>query len=288
MSSRNYLTAVLLASALLSGCKNAEEAVIGRIDSAEETMPYESELLYFDPEDLDETVNMNEATVITLNGKCAECYGEGVSVSGSEVTLSRSGTYVIAGELNDGSIIVDTKDTDPIRLIFNQAGVISSSGPAVDVRNASKVILGAVTGTDNTLQSVSAEGIKAEGDLVINGGGSLSISAEAGDGIYGMGMVKIINTMLEIKSADDGIEAGKLAAVHDCILTIKSNGTGIKTGIRQDEEDENGQILIEGGVITIDAENDCLVCSGDIKTEHAELNLTDGRRIGNETISLPE
>ena len=288
MSSRNYLTAVLLASALLSGCKNAEETVIARIDSAEETMPYESELLCFDPEDLDETVNMNEATVITLNGMRAECYGEGVSVSGNEVTLSRSGTYVIAGELNDGSIIVDTKDTDPIRLIFNQAGVISSSGPAVDVRNASKVILGAVTGTDNTLQSVSAEGIKAEGDLVINGGGSLSISAEAGDGIYGMGMVKIINTMLEIKSADDGIEAGKLAAVHDCILTIKSNGTGIKTGIRQDEEDENGQILIEGGVITIDAENDCLVCSGDIITEHVELNLTDGRRIGNETISLPE
>lgn len=52
-------------------------------------------------------------------------------MDGSTVTITASGTYVLSGELTDGSIVINSADKNTVRLIFN--GVTISSLEAAPV-----------------------------------------------------------------------------------------------------------------------------------------------------------
>ena len=49
----------------------------------------------------------SESAVITLNGSSAACDSDAVSISGSTVTITDEGTYILSGSLTDGMIVVN-------------------------------------------------------------------------------------------------------------------------------------------------------------------------------------
>lgn len=51
--------------------------------------------------------------------------GTGATSDGSVVTITSAGIYFISGSLDDGQIIVNTEDTEDVKLILNRLGVYS-------------------------------------------------------------------------------------------------------------------------------------------------------------------
>ena len=78
--------------------------------------------------------------------------------SGSQVTISAGGTYLISGSLSNGQIVVDAPDTDVVRLVLNGVDITSATGPAIQVDAAKKVILILADGTKNSVADVSPTG----------------------------------------------------------------------------------------------------------------------------------
>ena len=141
---------------------------------------------------------------------------DGVSVSGSTVTISAAGTYVLTGTLADGQVVVAAGENDDVRLVLENASISSASTAPVYVKSADKVILSlpegtesyvadAVTGTDG--EDTLTGAIYAACDLSINGSGTLRIEAGANDAISTKDDLRITGGTLEITAADDGLVA---------------------------------------------------------------------------------
>ncbi len=282
---RSRMMQTLLPVFLLSGCGTTAEMTEVRAALVQNT-PSEQKLdISFEEDELDESFDSENAVHITLDGISASADGAGVTVNKNTITITNSGTYVLSGVLKEGSIQIDSVDREAVRLVLNGVSITSTEGPAVYVKQADKLILTAVTGTENELAASGENTDEVKGtvwtaaDLIINGGGSLTLNAETGDGIHGKGSLKAVNTILNITAASDGIDIKEDVSEKDCILTINAEKDGIKASGETDAdtgEAAPADILICGGVITITAADDCMKASGDVQSEKAELNLSAG------------
>ena len=72
--------------------------------------------------------------------------GEGASVEGDTVLITAAGVYHVSGTLTDGCIEVDAKGK--VYLEFDGVDITSSSGPAVLVTDAKKVVISLVDWDD--------------------------------------------------------------------------------------------------------------------------------------------
>ena len=87
--------------------------------------------LEYSKRDMDASFDESSATKITLSGDSASVSGSGAAAEGSTVTISTAGTYIVSGNLNDGSIAVTTSENDKVQIVLNSVKIVSSSGPAV-------------------------------------------------------------------------------------------------------------------------------------------------------------
>lgn len=71
------------------------------------------------------------------------------------VTVSAGGTYVLSGSLQDGRLLIDSPDDEPVRLVLNGADIFSEDGPAIYVKNAKKLVLILAEGTINSISDGS-------------------------------------------------------------------------------------------------------------------------------------
>ena len=165
---------------------------------------------------------------------------DGVKVSGSTVTITEAGTYVLSGTLTDGQVIIDAGDEDDVRLVLENASVTCTTTAPIYAKNADKVIISlpentestvtdTVTGTDGNDELTAA--IFAKCDLSVNGTGTLNVNANANDGITSEDKLKITGGVLNITSADDGLVGKDAVLIKDGTVHITSSGraSGIST-----------------------------------------------------------
>ena len=132
--------------------------------------------------------------IITLNGDSVEFTGSGISVSGTQITLTEPGEYYVTGTLNDGTIFINTgASTEKISVILDSASITCLSGPAIYVQQAEKLRLCMAEGTENTItsgtpdmadtfdDSRSGGAIFAEDDMDINAGRIITEGASLQD-----------------------------------------------------------------------------------------------------------
>ena len=208
--------------------------------------------------------------------------GSGYTVSGTTVTITAEGTYVLSGTLSDGQIIVSATKDDDVRLVFSNVNITCSYSAPIYVTKADKVIISLPDGTESTVtdgtSSVNEDGdeltaaIYSKDTLTINGSGTLHVNANCNDGIATKNTLKITGGTINITAADDGIVAKDRILVRDGTVNIDCEGDGIKT---TGDEVGYGYFYMEGGTLTIRAQNDgiqaessMLICGGtlDIKT----------------------
>lgn len=186
----------------------------------------------------------------------------------SILTIKKSGNYYLTNEL-DGSIVINSSGI--VYLTLDNVTINSLTSYAINVTNASKVVINILDETVNTLSStlindeVNAT-IYSNSNLIITGCGNLNITA-SDNGIYSKGYIQILSGNMNINSNNEGIKAKDYLAIKSGNININSNSNGIKI------TSSDGYILIDDANITINSNNDAIE-SYDITIENGVFNLT--------------
>lgn len=212
----------------------------------------------------------SSAVNITLNGSSAVVSGIGVNISGSTVTITSAGTYIISGSLSDGQIVIAASDSDKVQLVLNNAEINCNTSAAVYVKSADKVFVTLPAGTTNSLgggtEYVQTDDNTVDGvifsksDLSLNGTGTLKIDADYRHGIVTKdtlcitGGTYVIDAVKTCLAGKDGIK------ILDGSFTLTAGSKGLNSG--NDDDAREGSIYIAGGTFTIKSEDDSIHADG--------------------------
>lgn len=84
-----------------------------------------------------------------------ETDGAGASVTGSTVTISAAGTYVLSGESDDAQVVVDAGGQALVRLVLNGVDIASKTGAPVASLQADKTVVILADGTSTPCRTHS-------------------------------------------------------------------------------------------------------------------------------------
>jgi len=236
----------------------------------------------FTDRDLSGAYDTAEAVTITLNGATAAASSENVLISGGTVTITAAGTYVLAGALDDGTIIVDATKDNKIQLVLNGVSIQSSDYAAIYVKQADKVFVTLADGSENNLvnggnfsqkdeNDVDAV-VFAKDDITFNGTGILRISAPAGSGIVGKDEVTITAGVYEITADHHSICAKDSLSIADGSFTLCASEDGLHA---ENGEDETiGNIYIAGGSFTIQVKDDAIHANTLLQIDGGSFEIT--------------
>ena len=259
----------------------AEETEIITEASDSRTSDSEESIGAFSARDLSAEYD-DETITVQLTGSGASADSDKVSVSGSTVIITGSGTYLISGTLQNGSIIVDAGKEDKVQLVLNGVSIHSDTYAAIYVKQADKVFVTLAAGTQNALSNggsftqqdennVDAV-IFAKDDLTLNGTGSLLIESPAGHGIVGKDEVTITGGIYEITAARCAIRANDSIAIADGTFTLTAGTDGLHA--ENDDDDTLGNIYIAGGTFTIRAEDDAIHANTLLQIDDGDFAIT--------------
>ena len=288
MKKRKYLCWLLGLALLLSGCNSSqtENATNAQTDAAQgDTVPTTvSVSQMFSDSDLEIGYDDVTSAHITLSGTTAACDSDAVQISGSQITLTEEGTYILSGSLEDGMVIVDGEDSAKVQLVLDNAQIGCSTSAAIYVRNADKVFITTAPDSQNTLSNggeyVAMDDnnidsvIFAKADLTLNGSGTLTISAAAGHGIVSKDDLVLSGGTYEITAASHGISGKDSVRIASGNYTITSG----KDGIHAENADDTtlGFLYIEDGTFTIHAQGDGLSAGVYLQIEEGDFTVTTG------------
>ncbi len=243
----------------------------------------------FSSKDLEVGYDESDVTKITLNGSSANVEGSGASVSGSTVTVSKEGTYLFSGTLDNGAIIVDTDDKAKVHLIFDGVTVNCDTSAALYVKQADKVFVTLTKGSQNTLSNtkefvaVDDNDIDAvvysKDDLTFNGSGSLTVTAKYGHGIVSKDDLVIAGGTYNITAEKKGLSANDSIRVADGDVTVNAGTDALHA---ENADDASlGYIYIADGTFHITSGTDGMDASGAIQIDNGTFNITTGGGSGN-------
>ena len=217
--------------------------------------------LEYSKRDMNASFDESSATKITLSGDSASVSGSGAAAEGSTVTISTAGTYIVSGNLTDGSITVTTSENDKVQIVLNGVKIASSSGPAIDIQSADKCFITLAEGTQNSLSDGSAFAsedanacIYATCDLTINGSGSLDVSGNYRHGAFSKDDLVVYGGSINVSAVEDGLNGKDSVKIGAGDISIDSGADGVKSS--KSTNPEKGFVYVSGGSLSIDAEDD--------------------------------
>ena len=291
---KQSLIALLPAIALLSaGCVNSEAGSQAE-SSAESSLSAESEVSastaadssadYFSDRDFEVGYDESESARITLSGESASCASDAVAISGSTVTITDEGTYILSGTLDDGMIIVNAEKTDKVHLILDGVTIHNETSAPLYILQADKVFVTTAADSENTLSNggtftaIDENSIDAvifsKEDLTLNGSGTLTITSPAGHGIVSKDSLKVTSGSYDISCASHALSGKDDVCIANAGFTIVSG----KDGIHAENTDDAalGFVYIQSGDFAISAEGDGISAASYLQIEDGSFSVTAG------------
>lgn len=238
----------------------------------------------FTDRDLEIGYDEETSTKITLSGDSASSDSDAVQISGSTVTITDEGTYILSGTLDDGMIIINAEDTDKIQLVLDGVQITSSTSAAIYVLEADKVFVTTASDSENTLSNggeyvaIDDNNIDAvifsKADLTLNGAGTLTINTAAGHGIVSKDDLVFTSGTYHITAADHGISGKDSVRIADGTFSIVSG----KDGIHAENTDDSslGFLYVASGTFEITAEGDGMSAGAYLQIEDGTFNVVTG------------
>lgn len=245
--------------------------------------------LTFTDRELEGAWDVKSAVTITGTGSKCTISGKGAKLSGSTLTISAEGVYVLSGAFTDMLIEVDAGDKDKVQIVLQGTEIESSNGPAIYIRNADKVFLTAADGTENLI-SDGAEYTLTDGDtaldaaifsradLCINGKGTLNVAGNCKHAIVSKDDLILAGVTMTVNAASTGLD-GK-----DCVMlhSVSAEITAGRNGIRSDNAEDAGRgfVYILDSTLTINAGSDGVQAETLLRADNAVMTITTGEGSG--------
>ena len=212
---------------------------------------------YFEASDLTATYDESKASKISLQGTTATISGDGVTVNGSTVEITKAGTYIVEGTASKVQLKVAAGKEDEVQIVFKNATLKNTEAPLL-VDTAKKVILTLADGTKNEVADESTSTVKgaiySDSDLTINGKGSLTVTGAASNAIKSKDGIRIVDATVTTTAKKHGVVANDFVNVSGATLNLSAD----EDGIHSDNEDDVllGNIYLTNTNITVNAGDD--------------------------------
>ena len=212
---------------------------------------------YFEASDLTATYDESKASKILLQGTTATVSGDGVTVNGSTVEITKAGTYIVEGTASKVQLKVAAGKQDEVQIVFKNATLKNTEAPVL-VDTAKKVILTVADGTKNEVADESTSTVKgaiySDSDLTINGKGSLTVTGAASNAIKSKDGIRIVDATVTTTAKKHGVAANDFVNVSGATLNLSAD----EDGIHSDNEDDVllGNIYLTNTNITVNAGDD--------------------------------
>ena len=200
--------------------------------------------------------DLTNATEITLSGS-------------DDVTITDGGVYVLTGTLTDGRVLVNAPGAD-VTLVLQNTDITCVDSSALYIYKAASVLVYLPDGTASTLTDGSSYDdsdsfssaddeepnacLCAKSDLIIAGGGTLTVTSTANNGITGKDTLKIENTAVSVTAANHGINGKDCLVLKQADVTVTSGGDALRA--TNDSDSALGCILIGASALTLMAGED--------------------------------
>lgn len=200
--------------------------------------------------------DLTNATEITLSGA-------------DDVTITDGGVYVLTGTLTDGRVLVNAPGAD-VTLVLQNAGITCTDSSALYIYKAASVLVYLPDGTASTLTDGSSydysDGVSSaadeepnaclysKSDLVIAGGGTLTVTGNANNGITGKDTLKIEGAAVNVTAANHGVNGKDCLVLKQANVTVTSGGDALRA--TNDSDSALGCILIGASALTLMAGED--------------------------------
>jgi predicted small secreted protein len=185
------------------------------------------------------------------NTETAEEHTASDAKPSSGQTILTSGEHVITGNVN-GQILITAAD---VTLILDGANVTDTAGPAIlsESGNLTVQLRG-----ENTVSGAS-HGVQAKDNLIINGEGSLNVTAVK-DGLHAGNELRIESGTITVSESNEGMEAPSII-ISGGKSTVFAVDDGINAAV--DEGDTTTpSILVTGGETVVYANSDGIDSNG--------------------------
>lgn len=204
----------------------------------------------------------DKAVKIELNGASAKASGGGVQISGSTVTVTEEGVYLISGILADGTLTVDAPDTAKLQLVFDGVDITSAASAPLYIKGADKVFVTLVgeNSLSNGGEFIAVDENNIDGavfskqDLTFNGSGFLTVTSPAGHGIVCKDDLVFTGGSYDIAASAHAIDANDSVRIKDAAITAQAGKDGIHA--ENSEDSDKGFIYIASGSLQIKSEGD--------------------------------
>lgn len=195
-----------------------------------------------DDDDADDEDAGKPTKYIYLQDTTAQYSGEGISVKGSTVTISKGGTYEITGSLSNGQIYIMT-DNKKVKLHLNGVDIKNNAGAAINCQKAKKLTINTLAGSVNYLEDGGTHDadkgtIFSEDTVVLKGEGELNIKANYAHGVQSDDDIVMNGGTVNITSTKSGLHSNDGIEINGGWLYCDGGTNGIKT---------DGYITITGG-----------------------------------------
>lgn len=211
-----------------------------------------------------------------------------VTATASRVIISQGGTYLLSGTLQDAQLTVEIPAGETARLVLCGVDMHCERGPVIYSNGGGTVVLLLENGTENTLSDgksylysgskVREAAISVEGDLLITGGGSLSVEAIHNDALRSEGTLAVAEGTLEITAWRDGLVAGQELQISGGQLSIACGRTGLSASSAKSGQ---GSVTLAGGTVALICGGDGITAAGSLSATAGEYHITTGGGSGN-------
>lgn len=205
------------------------------------------------------------------------------AASSSRVVLSQGGTYLLSGTLEDAQLVLDVPAGETVRLVLRGVDMHSEHGPVILSKGGCTVVLVLEDGTENTLTDGKSylytatakqdAAVSVEGDLLLTGGGSLTVDAAHYDAILSRGALVMAQGSVTVTAWRDGLIGSKSLTVSGGRLSVTSGVTALSVPAQKSGQ---GDLTISGGQVTLISGGDGAAAAGSLSVTGGETLIVSG------------
>ena len=240
------LTAIVLMAACAQSTTTSNTNAT--TNSATTTATKTNQSSYFTEKDNDTSYDESTASKIELSGSSANVFGDGVTVSESTVTITKSGTYVISGQSDGVQIKIEADKSADVHLVLKGA-TMTNTNAAISATSAGHVYLTLAEGTTNSLSDSSSNSdekadaaLFSKVDLTINGKGTLNVDGKKNNGIKANDTLHITGGTYNITAVGDAFNVNDELNITGTTMTIDAKEDGIHA---------SGDLVIDSGTYNV-------------------------------------